>query len=235
MPENRSKIARRMKRAAAVGAGLTLGALVAASVWSRRQRATTETVPYTVVARLGDVELRRYPRVAMVETVAGSENEAFVRLFRYITGANEGSTDISMTAPVEIDGRGASIEMTTPVEIDLGRRLPERDDDEADSRRDAGVRMAFYLPAEYDPASAPTPTDDRVDLVTIPERTLAVKQFSWRPTTARITRERDELLATLADADVATVGEPFFMGYDAPWTLPFLRRNEVAVEVAGES
>lgn len=235
MPEDRSSGGRRLKRAAAIGAGLTLGVLVAVSVWSSRQRAKTETVPYTVVARLGDVELRRYPRVAKVETVADSENEAFVRLFRYITGGNEGSTDISMTTPVEIDGRGASIEMTTPVEVDLGRRLPQRDDDEADGRRESGVRMAFYLPAEYGPSSAPTPTDEQVELVTVPERTLAVRQFSWRPTTARIARERDDLLSTLADDDVATVGEPFFMGYDAPWTLPFLRRNEVAVEVDDSS
>ncbi|MFW5934272.1 MAG: SOUL family heme-binding protein [Halolamina sp.] len=230
MPE--STTLRRAKRAATVGAGLTLGALVAATLWGRRQSETTETVPYTVVARLGDVELRRYPRVTTIETVADSENEAFVRLFRYITGENEGSVDVSMTTPVAIDGRGASIEMAAPVEVDLGRRLPERDDGAADDRRD-GVRMAFFLPAEYGPEAAPTPTDDRVDLVTVPERTLAVRRFSWRPTTARIARERDELLSTLADADVATVGEPFFMGYDAPWTLPFLRRNEVAVEVAG--
>ncbi|GAB7095386.1 heme-binding protein [Halolamina litorea] len=220
-----------LKRAATVGAGLTVGALVAASVWGRRQRDDAETVPYTVVARLGEVELRRYPRVVTVETTADSENEAFGRLFRYIAGANEGSNDISMTTPVEIRPRGASIRMTTPVEVDLGSRLPERDDGDEDRRRDEGVRMAFYLPADYGPETAPVPTDDRVELVTVPERTLAVRQFSWRPTTARITRERDALLSTLADADVATVGEPFFMGYDAPWTLPFTRRNEVAVEV----
>ena len=169
---------------------------------------------------------------ALPISVAPSENEAFVRLFRYITGANEGSSDISMTAPVEIDTRGASIEMTTPVEVDLGRRLLESDagDGGADPRQD-GVRMAFSLPAEYGPESAPTPTDDRVELVTVPERTLAVKQFSWRPTTARIAAERDELLSTLSGAGVATAGEPFFMGYDAPWTPPWSRRNEVAVEV----
>jgi hypothetical protein len=224
----------RVARAAKIGAGLTLGALVAATVWARRQRANTETVPYTVVARLGEVELRRYPRTVAVETVAPSENKAFSRLFRYIAGANEGSSEVSMTAPVEIDARSASIEMTTPVEVDLGSRLPGTDAGTTGASGgdgDDGVRMAFYLPAEYDPSSAPTPTDDRIHLRTVPERTLAVKRFSGRPTTARISRERDDLLSTLADADAATVGDPFFLGYDAPWTVPWSRRNEVAVEV----
>jgi hypothetical protein len=225
----------RVLRAAKIGAGLTLGALVAATVWTRYQRATTETVPYTVVARLGEVELRRYPRTVAVETVAPSENKAFSRLFRYIAGGNEGSSEVSMTAPVEVDARSASIDMTTPVEVDLGSRLPGTEaGEEGDREGDDGVRMAFYLPAEYDPESAPTPTDDRIDLRTVPERTLAVKRFTGRPTTARISRERDDLLSTLADADVTTVDSPFFLGYDAPWTVPWSRRNEVAVEVETE-
>lgn len=219
-----------MRRALAVGAGLAIGALAAAGV-RRRLQAHTETVPYTVVAHLGDVELRRYPRLAAVETVAASENEAFRRLFRYITGANEGNTTVSMTAPVEIDGRGTAIEMTTPVEVGPTTNEPHPAAVNGSSR----VRMAFFLPAEYSSETAPPPTDDRVDLVTVPERTLAVGRFSWRPTAARIASEREALLSTLDDADMATVGSAFFMGYDAPWTLPFRRRNEVAVEIAGEN
>jgi len=37
--------------------------------------------------------------------------------------------------------------------------------------------------------------------------------------------------SALAEAGVEVVGDAFFMGYDAPWTLPFLRRNEVALVV----
>ena len=33
------------------------------------------------------------------------------------------------------------------------------------------------------------------------------------------------------EVGVEVVGDAFFMGYDAPWTLPFLRRNEVALVV----
>ena len=194
----------------------TLGGVVAAIGASNLyQRAATETVPYTVVARIDDVELRRYPETVAVETAADSQTAAFRRLFRYIAGANTGETEIEMTAPVEMSAGGATIAMTAPVAIG--------DDD--------GGRMRFYLPEEYDAETAPQPTDDAVDLVTVPERTLAVRQFSWRPTEARVERETDALVEHLDEANVSLAGEPFYMGYDAPWTLPFLRRNEVAVEV----
>lgn len=203
-----------MVRRSVAALGVIGGVLAALGAANLYQRATTDEIPSTVVARLDDVELRRYPSLVRVET------EAFRRLFRYITGSNEGGDAIAMTTPVEVTGRGTEIPMTAPVEI-------EADD------RDA-VRMAFYLPSTYDAASAPRPTDEAVTLGTVPERTLAVRRFSGRPTDGRVTRETEHLLTTLDAAGVAVAGRPFFMGYDAPWTLPFLRRNEVAVEVEAE-
>jgi hypothetical protein len=193
------------------------GLLVGVAAWGRIQRARVESVPYRVLEPIGDVELRRYPSTVRVETNADSDRRAFGRLFRYLAGANETDESIEMTAPVEVAHRSTTISMTAPVEVAVAG--------------DAQRRMSFFLPAEYDAGSAPTPSDPTVDLVAVPERTLAVARFTWRPTDRRIARETAHLLATLADADVETVGEAFFMGYDAPWTLPFIRRNEVAVEV----
>lgn len=207
-----------------------VGALaLAAGTWSVYQRTTTAETPYTVVARVDDVELRRYPATVLVETTAASEAVAFRRLFGYLSGDNDGGVDVPMTAPVEVTGRGTEIPMTAPVEVE--RR--ERGGPAARPVDGEGgeVRMAFYLPDEYDVGSAPRPTNDAVELVEAPERTLAVRRFSWRPTDRRVTRQTEELLATLERAKIGVAGEPFFLGYDAPWTLPALRRNEVAVEV----
>jgi len=209
------------------GAG---GLAAAASAWTLYQRYTTETVPYTVVARLDDVELRRYPSAVRVETVAGSENAAFGRLFRYISGANETDTDVSMTAPVEVSRQDPASPRASPVPAAPGRRVPMTTPVET-IETDDEVRMVFYLPADFDVESAPAPTDEAVELVAVPERTLAVRRFSGRATDERVDSETDQLLGTLDRAGVATSGDPFFMGYDAPWTVPFLRRNEVAVEV----
>ena len=210
--------------------GAAGGLLAAAGAWTLYQRRTTETVPYTVVARLDDVELRRYPSTVRVETVAPSENAAFRRLFRYISGANETDTDVSMTAPVEVNRRDPESPVAGPVAPSPGRSVPMTAPVETIDVED-GVRMAFYLPADFDLGSAPRPVDERIELVAAPERTLAVRRFSGRPTDERVRRETDDLLSTLERAGVDTADDPVFMGYDAPWTVPFLRRNEVAVEV----
>jgi transposase len=219
-----------VRKSTAVVAG-ALGAVAAVGVWNRYQRYVAEEVPYTTVARVGDAELRRYPATVLVETVAESEGEAFGRLFRYISGANAGEDSLAMTAPVAMPDRGAELSMTAPVEVEKpGRSLSMTTPVEQGADGD-GVRMAFYLPAEYDLESAPRPTDEAVHLVVVPERTLAVRRFSWWATDDRVARQTERLLATLERAEIDPVDEPFFMGYDAPFTLPFLRRNEVAVEV----
>ncbi|MGM0592641.1 MAG: SOUL family heme-binding protein [Halobacteriota archaeon] len=224
-----------MVRTSTVALGLVGGVVAAAGAWNLHQRYSVETTPYTVVTRVGDVELRRYPSVVLVETVAPSEREAFRRLFRYITGADDGGADVLMTVPVEVRGRGTSIPtIESPWSAGRGKMIPMTAPVETSTYGDEwGVRMAFYLPDGYDTGSAPKPTDSDVELVSVPERTLAVRRFSGRPTDRRVSRESSRLLATLDEAAVPTTGASFFMGYDAPWTLPPLRRNEVAVEVEG--
>jgi hypothetical protein len=72
----------------------------------------TETAPYDVTGRTGDVELRAYP-VQLLARVAGtSDNGMFMALFQYIGGNNRGRTAIPMTAPVIT---GTTLPMTSPV------------------------------------------------------------------------------------------------------------------------
>ena len=218
-----------MVRIRTIAGGLA-GLVAVTGAWTLYQRSTTDTVPYTTVAQVDDAELRRYPASVAVETVAPSRGEAFRRLFRYISGANEGDAEIAMTAPVEVTDRGTGPAGERAARGEAGRKIPMTAPVEA-AETEAGVRMAFFLPAEYDYESAPQPTDESVGLVAVPERTLAVRRFRWRPTEGRIDRETERLTGTLEQAGVATVGEPFYMGYDSPGTLPLVRRNEVAVVV----
>lgn len=203
---------------AVAGGGLALW-----TAWGLYTRAEAERVEYTTLETVDGVELRRYPRSVLAETTATSDNEAFRRLFRYISGENDAGSEISMTAPVETrDRRSESIEMTAPV-----RTTPR------DSNGD-GVTMGFYLPRKYDANAAPTPTDPAVKLLIEGTRDLAVVRFSWYATEGRVERKRQQLLQTLDDTGIETSGEPFVLRYNDPWTPPFMRRNEVAVEVEVE-
>lgn len=177
-------------------------------------RATYEHPRYAVVEQLDSgVEIRAYESRMAVETSATSQqdSEAFGRLFRYITGANAGATRINMTAPVE--SRGRLIAMTVPVE------------------QDAEGTMRFYLPQEVANAGAPEPLEPGVRLVRVPVEQIAAVRFSGWPT--REAREAQAVLLskTLEKADRKPTGPPFFMGYDPPFTVPVLRRNEVAVRL----
>lgn len=127
-----------------------------------------------------------------------------------------------MTAPVETQN-GTSISMTTPVRS-------EETETDADT-----IRMAFYLPSEYSPETAPEPTDPDVTLITEPQKTVAVDQFSWYAPEWRVERRTRELLSTLEREGLEPVGDPYLLRYNDPWTPPFMRRNEVAVEVVEEN
>jgi hypothetical protein len=182
----------------------------------------TEQQPYDVVRTTPDFELRRYPEHVVAETLirGGSFEDAGSRAFRflfgYITGENTARQSIEMTAPV-VQSSSSRIAMTAPV-------VQEQQDD--------GYMVAFVLPAAMTEATAPVPSRPEVTLRTVPERLVAVSRFSGRWTRASWESHREELLAAVAAAGLATVGEPRFARFDPPYTPWFLRRNEVLVDVA---
>ncbi|MEI6202401.1 MAG: heme-binding protein [Enhydrobacter sp.] len=176
---------------------------------------------YEVIDRLGDrVEIRRYgPRLAaQVELPAAGEagrSEAFQLLFAYIAGANRtaaaGRDRIAMTVPVEVHDKVA---MTVPVQT---------------SQVNGFVRMRFFLPAKFSRETAPAPVDQRVQIVTMSGETIAILRYSGGGND-RVQRQA-ALTAALAPSPWRPVGEPYTLNYDAPFTLPFLRRNEAAAAV----
>lgn len=180
-------------------------------------RALYEQPRYAVVERLDrGVEIRRYDERLAVETDARGQGdgEAFGRLFRYITGANDKAGRIAMTAPVEAGGQ--RIAMTVPVE------------------QGTGGTMRFFLPRTVAEAGAPVPTEPGVRLVKVPPERIAALQFSGRLTPQSRAEQERILTEVLAAASRRPDGPPFFMGYDPPFSIPFLRRNEVAVRLVGQ-
>jgi len=182
-----------------------------------------EEPKYDVIARASDqVEIRRYaPRLAAEVALRGTDKEArgkaFRLLFDYIAGANRGASGsdlIAMTVPVAVR-EPELLPMTAPVESD-----------ETDGR----VRMRFFLPTKYALDSAPQPSDERVQLLTVPAQTIAALRYSGSG--RDFVSRQSELMTNLEGTDWRPVGQPYTLYYDAPFTLPFLRRNEAAVDVA---
>jgi hypothetical protein len=121
-----------------------------------------------------------------------------------------------MTAPVEQQAGGSRIAMTAPV---------------ATVRDDGAYVMRFFLPQDLAAETAPAPTDPRVEIVELAARHYAVRRFTGWWTDAGLERRQAALVEALAESDWTVAGAPLAWFYDPPWTIPFLRRNEVAVPV----
>jgi hypothetical protein len=198
-------------------------------------RSGTEEPRYSVVERIGDaVEVRRYePRLAADVTVAGDETEArslgFRRLARFIFGANTARETIAMTAPVAQAPAGTrpgrdpeTIDMTAPV-----AQFPAGSGEGGEGR----WTIRFTMPAEYTRDTLPVPDDTGIVIVEVPAETVAVIVFTGSIAVEAVHTQARLLRRILGTTAWRMVGAPVAQFYDPPWTLPLLRRNEVAVRV----
>ncbi len=223
-------------------AALTGATLAACSVVGVRE---AEEPAFSVIARVGAVEVRQYaPRIAAETSVGGGEMEArsagFRRLAGYIFGSNRSRAKIAMTAPVAqapvvqapvvqapvvqapvvqapVVQSGESIAMTAPV---------------AQARDGSGQWLIrFFMPAKYTMETLPQPLDPAVRLVPVPGETMAVLRFSGSTAPEAVKARGRELLRTLQGSAWQPTGTAVAWFYDPPWTLPPFRRNEVAAPV----
>lgn len=180
-----------------------------------------EEPPFDVVVRDGAFEVRDYAPAVVAETRLQGErdraiNGGFRRLARYIFGGNEPQREIAMTAPVTQRQSGDRIAMTAPV---------------TQVAADAGWTIAFFMPPGSRLADMPRPLDAQVELRETPPRRVAVVRFSGWATGSNLARHEAELRERLAARGDTAAGPVTYAFYDPPWTLPWLRRNEVMVEI----
>jgi hypothetical protein len=183
----------------------------------------TEEPSYTVTEQSGSFELRRYDPMIVAETlVSGAMDDASGSGFRLIadyifgnnTAPNGGDERISMTAPVTMAAQSEEISMTAPVSM----------------ARSAGRwRVHFVMPSEYSLDTLPRPNNPAVTLREIPETRYAVIRFSGLAGEEKVAAKTAELKSWLAARGIEPLGNPELARYNPPWTLPFLRRNEVMI------
>jgi hypothetical protein len=186
---------------------------------------TSEEASYHVLAKYDRIEIREYGELVVVETdVDASYDEAgsiaFKKLFGYISGENVSQSKIAMTAPVmSREGSvldGEKVAMTSPV---IGEKQSQ------------GWRYSFVLPANYTLENAPVPSNPVVKLAVLPRKKVAVIRYSG-PWKERAMREKsEELIEWIRSNGLERLSTPRSAGYDPPWTLPFLRRNEIMIDV----
>ena len=87
------------------------------------------------------------------------------------------------------------------------------------------------MPSKWNLETAPVPNDQRVNLREISPERMVVLQFSGRMATQDLEEKEQELRQWAMKQGITVVGSVRTARYDPPWTLPFLRKNEVQLKV----
>jgi hypothetical protein len=198
----------------------SLGIVLAITLFGSPAMAVEEPAFKTVLSD-GDFEVRDYPGLIVAEvTVTGEQKEAASKGFRllagYIFGANKRRQSIAMTAPVAQEPVSEKIAMTAPVT----------------QIQNAGAWIVrFTMPSAYTMEALPEPNDPKVLLRRLPAARLAVLRFSGLASRGDVDAKSIELLTAAKAHQLRASGPVTLAQYNPPWTLWFMRRNEVMIAV----
>ena len=186
----------------------------------------TEEPVFTSNLKEGAFEVRSYPAlVAAQVSVTGTQDEAssagFKLLAGYIFGGNTRRQSIAMTAPVvQSQSSSQTIAMTAPVIQTATQGGTE------------GWTVRFIMPSEFTLDTLPTPNDPKVELRQLPPARYAVVMFSGLANEDDVVTKTAELNTFMAKNNLQASGPPELARYNPPWTLWFMRRNEVQIPFA---
>ena len=185
----------------------------------------TEEPEYTILNQVDDFELRRYDSQIVAQTwVTGGQKQAGNKGFRiladYIFGNNTApsgeSSKISMTTPVKMQPQAstsAKIAMTAPVAL---------------QENEGKWRVRFVMPSQYTMQTLPKPNNSEVSIIEVPAKTYGVIKFSGLVGEEKVAIKTAQLKEWMQNLNI--VGAPEMARYNPPWTLPFMRRNEIMIE-----
>lgn len=185
----------------------------------------TEEPKFTLLQKDQSFELRTYqPKIIAEVEVDGDMSEASGKGFRLIadfifgnnTAQSGKSEKISMTTPVAIKPASEKISMTAPV----GMQQSEK-----------GWKVNFVMPSQYTLDTLPKPNNPRINIKLITAQKFAVIRFSGLVDEEKMYAKSAELHQWITQKNFKVLGTPELARYNPPWTLPFLRRNELMVEL----
>ena len=175
--------------------------------WKTTARSAYESAEYTILESDGRFETREYPDLMMATTKmqfdSQGEDGSFMRLFRYISGANESKQKVAMTTPVFME--------------------PETQDDQG--------RMGFVIPKKVSEQRIPEPSNDDVQVRKRHGGRFAVIRFPGRTSKESLGKAEADLREWMKAKGLIGDGDAEFAGYDPPWTPGPLRRNEILIRL----
>ncbi len=162
-----------------------------------------EQPDYTVIKKDNEFEIRQYTNflTATVET-EGERDDAigkgFRILFKYISGENKNKESISMTVPVMQKSTGAN-----------------------------KWNVSFVVPKKFNLQNVPQPDNQSVKIINNPNLKVVVITFSGLFSDSNIKENEAKIRNYIKEKGLKIEEPAIYAGYNAPWILWFLKRNEV--------
>jgi hypothetical protein len=164
---------------------------------------------FQTLIEVGAYSLRRYESFSVTQVMVQGErqaaiNEGFRQLADYIFGANANRTKIPMTIPVR----------------------------QCYANREASQwQVEFVVPPDWTPETLPQPKNTQIQFKVYEPSEFAVIRFNGSPKEVDFLTQEENLLHWLQQKGRFHLGEPIYAFYNPPWTLPFMRRNEILWQV----
>jgi len=195
--------------------------LIAIFILGTNSVMAVEEAKYNLLKKDDRFEIRDYDPQILAEIIMEGDieqagNKAFNRLFRYISGENRSRNKIEMTAPVSQESRGEKIKMTAPVSLQPAQ---------------GRWAVSFMMPAAYTIETLPEPVDPGIMLRQIPDRRMAAVRYSGFWSEKNYLRYKNKLEEWIHKEGLTILGDPIWARYNPPFTLWFLRRNEILIPV----
>ncbi|MDX1923013.1 MAG: heme-binding protein [Alphaproteobacteria bacterium] len=194
-----------------------------------------EHARYDVVETQGDIEIRSYPPMIVAEVDASgprevSIKEGFRSLAGYIFGDNQATGKIAMTAPVMQQPASPSKAEKTASEKIASEKIAMTAPVMQQSKG-SNWTITFMMPSQYKLADLPVPNNSKIRMREQGEKRFAVIRYSGRATPEVMAEKEAKLQDYVNSKSLKRVAEPVYAFFNPPYTLPFLRRNEIMIEI----
>ena len=157
--------------------------------------AQTETQSYEVLKNIAGCEIRFYPPVMMAKYTSDNGRSGFGKLFKYISGNNDGETKISMTTPVHME------------------------------KSESENSMAFVLPKSFNKENAPKPNDPSLVVYESDSSHYAAIEYSGYTDEVKEKENTDKLMKILNEQNIKILGDSKILVYNSPYKIVFRRNE----------
>lgn len=175
--------------------------------WKLTARSAYESAEYKLLESENSFETREYPDLTLVTTNMQFDSQgddgSFMRLFRYIDGANDDQQKVAMTTPVFMEPEGS----------------------------EESGQMGFVVPKTVTKQGVPHPANKKVRVQKRVGGRFAVVRFNGRLNEKTVAKEEENLRKWMSKKGLIADGNSEYAGYDPPWTPGPFRRNEVLIRL----